>query len=72
MIKFKFILNTVILSSLLLTFSMLSHGEVAPDVLVKSTADDVLAIVKQDKDIQAGNQAKIYALAEEKIVPTLT
>ena len=69
MIKFKFILNTVILSSLLLTFSMLSHGEVAPDVLDKSTADDVLAIVKQDKDIQAGNQAKIYALAEEKIVP---
>jgi len=29
----------------------------------------VLATVKNDKDIQAGDQAKIFALAEEKIVP---
>ena len=41
----------------------------APDALVKRTAEDVLAIVKTDKDIQAGNQEKIYALAEEKILP---
>ena len=40
-----------------------------PDELVKRTAEDVLAIVKADKDIQAGNQDKIYALAEEKILP---
>ena len=44
-------------------------AEVAPDELVKSTANDVLTIVKQDKDIQAGNIAKITALAEEKILP---
>jgi phospholipid transport system substrate-binding protein len=44
-------------------------ADVAPDVLVKSTADDVLAIVKKDKDIQAGDQKKIFALAEEKILP---
>ena len=41
----------------------------APDALVKRTAEDVLAIVKTDKDIQAGNQEKIYVLAEEKILP---
>lgn len=41
----------------------------APDALVKRTAEDVLAIVKSDADIQAGNQAKIFALAEEKILP---
>jgi phospholipid transport system substrate-binding protein len=41
----------------------------APDALVKRTADDVLEIVKSDKDIQAGDQAKIFALAEEKILP---
>ncbi len=41
----------------------------APDALVKRTADDVLAIVKTDKDIQAGDQSKIFALAEEKILP---
>ncbi|MCB5190268.1 ABC transporter substrate-binding protein [Methylobacillus arboreus] len=47
----------------------LAMAEVAPDALVKSTAEDVLAVVKQDKDIQAGNQNKIFALAEEKILP---
>lgn len=56
-----------------LVVSLLSAGaacaEVAPDVLVKQTADDVLAIIKTDKDIQAGNKQKIYALAEEKILP---
>ncbi|KAG1648395.1 Intermembrane phospholipid transport system binding protein MlaC [Nymphon striatum] len=41
----------------------------SPDALVKRTAEDVLAIVKSDADIQAGNQAKIFALAEEKILP---
>ncbi len=46
-----------------------AHAEVAPDVLVKSTAEEVLAIVKKDKDIQAGDQSKIYALAEDKILP---
>lgn len=42
---------------------------VAPDVLVKQTADEVIAIIKQDKDIQAGDLRKITALAESKILP---
>ncbi|MES2554250.1 MAG: ABC transporter substrate-binding protein [Pseudomonadota bacterium] len=46
-----------------------AHAEIAPDVLVKSTAEEVLEIVKKDKDIQAGDQKKIFALAEEKILP---
>lgn len=41
----------------------------SPDALVKRTAEDVLAAVKSDTDIQAGDQAKIFALAEEKILP---
>lgn len=41
----------------------------SPDALVKRTAEDVLAIVRADADIQAGDQAKIFALAEEKILP---
>ena len=41
----------------------------APDALVKRTAEDVLAIVKSDRDIQAGNHAKIFALTEEKVLP---
>ena len=42
---------------------------IPPDVLVKKTAEEVLEIVKKDKDIQAGDQKKIFALAEEKILP---
>jgi phospholipid transport system substrate-binding protein len=53
---------------LLLASSLAFAGE-GPDELVKRTADDVLAVVKSDKDIQAGNQDKIFKLAEEKILP---
>lgn len=53
----------------LLCFSMAAMAIESPDELVKRTADDVLAVVKSDKDIQAGNQEKIFALAEEKILP---
>jgi phospholipid transport system substrate-binding protein len=41
----------------------------APDQLVKRTADEILAIVRQDKDLQAGNQQKVVALAEQKVLP---
>ena len=43
---------------------------VAPDVLIKSIAQDVITIVKQDKDIQAGNQKKILALVDAKVLPS--
>lgn len=41
----------------------------APDALVKSTADEVLTIIKQDKDIQAGNTRKVVELVEAKVLP---
>jgi phospholipid transport system substrate-binding protein len=62
-------LGTFLLGFALLGAANSAMAEVAPDVLVKTTADDVLQIVKNDKDIQAGDQKKIFALAEEKILP---
>lgn len=54
----------------LLGFGSLAMADViAPDVLVKKTAEEVLEIVKNDKDIQAGDQKKIFNLAETKILP---
>lgn len=47
--------------------SVLAASE--PSVLVKQTSDDVLAIVQNDAEIQAGNRQKLFALAEEKILP---
>lgn len=62
-------IKQVLLASTMLCFSAITLAAEAPDELVKRTAEDVLTIVKADKDIQAGNQEKIFALAEEKILP---
>lgn len=42
---------------------------IAPDALIRTTVDEVLVIVKQDKDIQAGNQKKILELVDAKVLP---
>src|SRR5438445_11269848 len=41
----------------------------SPDALVKRVAEDVLATIRADKDLQAGNQAKVKQLIETKLVP---
>jgi len=58
------------LSLLLVVFSSLALAqEVAPDVLVKSITTEVIAIIKQDKEIQAGNPKKIADVVEKRILP---
>src|SRR5438034_4534496 len=41
----------------------------APDALVKRVADEVLGVIRADKDVQSGNMRKIYDLAEQKVLP---
>ena len=41
----------------------------APDVLVKSITEEVVAILKKDKDIQAGDTKKAADLIQTKVVP---
>lgn len=56
--------------AVLLCMTGVAQAEVvAPDELIKATAQDVIAIVKQDKDIQAGNQKKILELVDAKVLP---
>ena len=43
--------------------------EVAPDVMVKNVTNEVLEIVKKDKDIQNGNTRKAIDLVETKVIP---
>jgi len=43
--------------------------EVAPDVLVKTVTNEVLEIVRKDKDIQSGNTKKAIDLVEAKVLP---
>lgn len=46
------------------------HAEViAPDALIKNTVQEVIAIIKVDKDIQSGDQKKIIALVDAKVLP---
>jgi phospholipid transport system substrate-binding protein len=42
---------------------------VAPDVLVKKTSEEVLNIIRSDKEIRAGNTTRIAQLIEEKVAP---
>lgn len=44
-------------------------ADTPPDVLARTTTQEVLAILKQDKDIQNGNLSKVYRLVEAKILP---
>lgn len=43
--------------------------EIAPDAVLKSVTEEVVAAIRQDKAIQAGNAARINALVEAKILP---
>jgi phospholipid transport system substrate-binding protein len=46
-----------------------SAQELAPDALVKKISDEVIEIIKQDKDIKAGNQKRINELVDAKVLP---
>lgn len=43
--------------------------DMGPDALAKSVSDEVLAIVRADKEIQSGNQKKVMDLVEAKVLP---
>ncbi|WP_408646863.1 MlaC/ttg2D family ABC transporter substrate-binding protein [Sulfuriferula plumbiphila] len=57
------------LSLLVVAHGQAAGADVAPDVLVKTTTQEVVAILKKDKDIQAGDTRKIYELVDAKILP---
>jgi phospholipid transport system substrate-binding protein len=55
-------------SGLLISTTVLAQ-EVAPDVMVKTVTNEVLDIVRKDKDIQSGNTKKAIDLVESKVLP---
>jgi len=65
-------LRTTAATLLLLPLALIAspvHAQEAPDALVKRVAEDVLASIRADKDLQAGNPAKIKQLIETKLAP---
>jgi phospholipid transport system substrate-binding protein len=53
----------------LVTLATPAWAQEAPDALVKRVAEDVLTQIRSDKDLQAGNQAKVKQVIETKLVP---
>lgn len=64
-IAFKFAL--VLIGALAAPFSLAQA--VAPDVLLKTVTLEVIAVIRQDNDIQSGSPAKIADLVETRILP---
>jgi len=63
----KYLALSLTVASLL--FSATASAQEAPDALVKRISQDVLDTAKADKSVQGGNQQRILALVEEKIIP---
>ena len=62
------ICGILLLSTLLLSPATWAI-EVRPDTLVEETAQEVLKIIKRDKDTLSGNKEKILSLVKSKILP---
>jgi phospholipid transport system substrate-binding protein len=45
------------------------YAQEAPDVLIKRVSEEVLAIAKTDKQVQAGNQERIMEVVRAKVLP---
>ena len=46
-----------------------AYSQEAPDALVRKNTTEILAAIKADKDLAAGDQKKIEKLADEKVLP---
>lgn len=57
------------LTALFLSLGADAQETTAPDVLVKNVTNEVLEIVRKDKDIQSGNTRKAIELVEAKVLP---
>lgn len=61
--------RAALLAAFVLASFSVAAADIPPDVLVKDTAQDVLSIIKQDKDIQSGNSQKVLQLVDAKVLP---
>jgi phospholipid transport system substrate-binding protein len=58
-----------VLLLLLVAAPLVAYAQEAPDALVKRIAEETLATIRADKELQAGNPAKVKELIESKLVP---
>src|SRR3954469_5159985 len=64
------LLSGILVASLLALGALqVQAQDMAPDVLAKKVTDEVIGVMRADKDIQAGNTKKLLDLVEAKILP---
>jgi phospholipid transport system substrate-binding protein len=56
-------------SVLLLSVLGLARAEVAPEELVRKTADEILTEIKTHRDVYVRDYARLYKMADEKVLP---
>jgi len=59
----------LLMGGLLGTTLVARAQDIAPDALAKKVTDEVLTILRADKEIQSGNTRKVYDLVEAKVLP---
>jgi len=57
------------LGAVLAVSTLAQAQDTAPDALAKKVTDEVIAILRTDKDIKAGNTRKVLDLVEAKVLP---
>src|SRR3954467_454331 len=63
-------MNAIFAGLLLAVTTLASQAqELAPDALAKKVTDEVVSVLRADKDIQAGNTKKLLDVVEAKILP---
>lgn len=62
-------LSLALVAAALVVASTVRADELAPDFLVKEVTLEVVDILAKDTDIQSGNQQKVIALVEQKLLP---
>ena len=65
----KAILNCMLVLSSALVSPSAFAADIAPDVELKTITLEVIALLRQDKDIKTGDPAKLATLVEMKILP---
>jgi len=65
----KNLLMSILAAALLAAVPSRAADPLAPDALAKQVTDEVLALLRSDKDIQSGNVNKVVDLVEKKVLP---
>jgi phospholipid transport system substrate-binding protein len=65
----KSLFSLMFSATLLFAATTAGASTMAPDVLARSVTDEVINILRTDKDLQSGNQKKARELIESKIAP---